>query len=139
MEKTIIKGFVVEPRNQQNEYGVIEFVKESYRDISNMLGCDLFTVASRKIGNKYYDIYCDDEFLLKNNLLDKPTLITTDDNDKIIEVLFGKIFICNALETDEGITMGSLSSDDINCIYKNIVGVVSALDKTKKAVVQAKL
>lgn len=37
-------------------------------DIYANLKCDCFDIATRKIGDTYYDIYCDDEGLLKENL-----------------------------------------------------------------------
>lgn len=68
----------------------------------NVLKCDCFDIARRKIGEHYYDIYCDDEGLLKSGL--KPSTLTFD-GDRIIEVLMGNVFVCSHNEDGDTISL----------------------------------
>lgn len=68
----------------------------------NVLKCDCFDIARRMIGEHYYDIYCDDEGLLKRGL--KPSTLTFD-RDRIIEVLMGNVFVCSHNEDGDTISL----------------------------------
>lgn len=79
-----------------------------------VLNCDTFDIARRKIGNNYYDIFCDDEGLFKETR--KPSAITFS-GDEIVEVLVGNLFICSCNE--DGETIG-LNDEQIDEILNNV-------------------
>ena len=49
-------------------------LEEMYR----LIGCDLIDIAQVEVGGKFFDVYCDDEFFLKEKLV--PTLFLEDEN-----------------------------------------------------------
>ena len=57
-----VKGFLIDVENSNPYIAEIDGSIESYYQI---LKCDMFDIATRRIGENYYDIYCDDEGLLK--------------------------------------------------------------------------
>ena len=67
-----------------------------------VLKCDCFDIARRKIGEHYYDIYCDDEGLLNGCL--KPSTLTFD-GDRVVEVLMGNVFVCSHNEDGDTISL----------------------------------
>lgn len=71
--------------------------------------------VSRKIGDKYYDIWLDDEGLFKEN--EDGTISGIGINTEYEEVFAGNIIIAN--NDGEGNVL-SLSEDDIDNIYKHI-------------------
>ena len=83
------------------------FNKNDFKTIYDLLNCQLFTIARRKIGKKYFDIYCDDEGLLKE---DNVTSAISLDNT---EVLVGNIFIVK--HDDNGEVVG-LDKDDMKFV-----------------------
>ena len=74
------------------------------------LGCDVFDVTTRKIGRQFYDIYCDDEGLLKCN----PILSAVDSDGH--PALVGNLFVCK--HDAEGNTIG-LSMHEMHEIISN--------------------
>ena len=78
-----------------------------------LLNCDCIDIITRKIGDKYYDIVCDDEALLKSEPL--PRAVCRNAR----EVLFGNIFICG-LADDEG-NLTSLGDDDVEKLARYIL------------------
>ena len=85
-----------------------------------MLDCDLIQVVERKIGDKVYDIICDEEGLLKPNF---ESAICTN----YTENLYGNILIVN--HDDEG-DFTSLDDDEIKDINKSIFEMID-LSKLK--------
>lgn len=79
-----------------------------------VLNCNTFDIVRRKIGNNYYDIYCDDEGLFKETR--KPSAITFS-GDEIVEVLVGNLFICSC--NDNGETIG-LNDEQLDEILNNV-------------------
>lgn len=79
-----------------------------------LLDCRCFDITQRRIGGKYFDIFCDDEGLLKDP---QPPLSAADVN-KEEPMLVGNLIIAN--HDYEGNTT-DLSDDDIKHIKKNIV------------------
>lgn len=65
--------------------------QENLQRIYDVLECDYITVATRKFGKNYYDVYCDDEGLLKANPLPS---VATFEKGECIEQLVGNVFIC---------------------------------------------
>ena len=79
-----------------------------------LLNCRMIEMPTRRIGNKYYDIICDEEGLFGNKT---PTAVTFDGEPdigcEIGEYLVGSILIVN--HDDEGNTVG-LTDEDIDNI-----------------------
>ena len=74
-------------------------LEEMYR----LIGCDLIDIAQVKVGGKFFDVYCDDEFLLKDNPV--PTLFI--DNET---VLCGNLIFTT--RNDEG-KAAKITNDDV--------------------------
>ena len=86
-------------------------------DYYKYLECDCFDIANRKIGGKRFDVFVDDEGLLKENPI--PTAINGSGN----VMLVGNLIFAN--HDYEGNTT-SLSDDDIEIIKKSkVVGFSS--------------
>ena len=80
-----------------------------------LLDCSLIDITNQKIGDKYYDIIFDDEFM--DNPKKIPSAATATGNP----VLFGSLLICNYdYEIDDGNESGLTRSDIIN-IINNLV------------------
>ena len=60
-----IKGILVDVKSNIIDVCEIEKSLESYYKILN---CELIDIASMKIGNRYFDIICDDEGLMKEDI-----------------------------------------------------------------------
>lgn len=85
----------------------------NYKELHKLLECRCFSMVQRRIGNKVYDIWHDDEFLLKeNNEIGDVTALCDD----VIEMLFGNLIIAN----HEGEEISSLTGDDIDNIVRHI-------------------
>lgn len=84
-------------------------------DIYTNLKCDCFDIATRKIGNTYYDIYCDDEGLLKEN----PIVSAINHNGR--PMLVGNLLF--AQHDEEGDTVG-LKESEVKEILENTVKVI---------------
>ena len=82
-------------------------------DISTPVDC-----ISRKIGEKYFDIWCDDEGLLKEQL--NASAFCRNAN----EILAGKILICNSKDEK----MASLTPDDTSLILDNLKRISKDFD-----------
>lgn len=95
-----------------SEPKVVEFAskrKLDYKDLKNLLGIESpITVAERKISGKYYDLWLDDEGLLKG----EKTITGYCRNCE--EALVGNIVIAN--RDDKGNTVG-LTDEDIARIF----------------------
>lgn len=75
-------------------------LEEMYR----LIGCDLVEVVQVEVDGKFYDVYCDEEFLLKEKPI--PTLYL---NDK--QVLCGNLVFTTC---DEEGKLGSVTEEDID-------------------------
>lgn len=87
----------------------VEDQLEKYYDILN---CRCIDIVTRKIGDKYFDIICDDEALLKGD-----PILTAISRDKK-SYLFGNLLIVNS---DNDGNLRSLSKDDIDTIYNDLL------------------
>ena len=105
--KTTIKPYVFEQTTKSNL---------NLERIYAMLECSCIDVATRKFGNNYYDIYCDDEGLFKKDNL--PTIATFDDNGNLVEQIVGNVFVCK--HDGEG-GMESLTDSEIQEVLKNLL------------------
>lgn len=86
MNIRIITGILVDVEtNKIKKYDL------RYRDLNDLykvLKCDTFDVVTRRIGSKTFDIYLDDNGLLKENI---PSALSLDHK----EVLVGNLFVCH--------------------------------------------
>ncbi len=113
MTKTI-KGVLVTPNQIGSMPRVYELEYNNYTDFYPLLDCNTFDIQSRKFNGEYYDIYLDDEGLLKSN--NAPSIITRY-NGKAVEVILGNVFI---VKTDgEGNTI-SLDDNDIENVMASL-------------------
>ena len=83
----------------------------NYKSMYPILNCETFGIPTRFINGKPYDIYLDDEGLLKG----RPVNAASTDG---VEILVGNLFFCK--HDDEG-HIASLSEDDV----KNILSAIS--------------
>lgn len=119
----LIRGVLVDTINSYiSEYYFVSHDNDLH-DIYYMLGCSCIDVQERTIGTRRYDIYLDDEGLFKEN--QKPSVVTTDKNGTIIEVIVGRVFICG-VDREEG-KMKSLTDEEVKEI-KNTTIKVSRTD-----------
>lgn len=81
------------------------------QDYYDLLNCSLFDIACRKIGENYYDIYCDDEGLLKCNPI--VSAVSSDGEPMLV----GNLFV--AKTNDEGETI-SLNEDELSEVLENV-------------------
>lgn len=110
-----VKGVLVDV--ERNVIEVVEItyddVKKNYLDVYyDLLNCELFDIVTRRFGKEYLDVYIDDEGALKEYNI--PAIITKDDG-KIVEVIYGNVFI--ASHDDEGNTI-SLTDAQIDAVMK---------------------
>lgn len=67
-----------------------------------MLECSTFDIISRKFGDEWLDVYCDDEGLTKGKIL---SMITIGKDEQVIEKIVGTIFIVNHNNNGETISL----------------------------------
>lgn len=108
----MIKGILI----KEDKVEIVK-VENSLIELYKLLDCDLIQVVERKIGNKVYDIICDEEGLLKPNF---QSAICTN----YTENLYGNILIVN--HDDEG-NFTSLDDDEIIDINKSIFELIDVL------------
>lgn len=131
----LIRGVLVDTINNKIETRKLftdedTFLHEYYK----ILNCDTIDIISRKIGNNYYDIICDDEGLLKANPI--PSMLVVDDADRIIQFLVGNIYI---VKHDEDGNEISLNNDEIDEVMSNIYIISCKNDDKLHKVIMAKL
>lgn len=114
-----IKGVLITPNNGEMPK-VYELEYNSYKDFYPLLDCGTFDVVSRKFDGKWLDIYCDDEGIFKDG--NAPSIITVDEDERIIEQIVGNVFIVN--HNDDGETI-SLTNDEVQKVLSNLVMVMS--------------
>ena len=86
-------------------------------DYYRLIGCDCIDIVARKIGDKYLEIICDDEGLLKEN----PRISAVDKNMK--PTLVGNLLIAGP--TDEDGELTSLTDKDIELIKNNLLSAIT--------------
>lgn len=97
---------VDDPADQFERIEVGECIDDYYKH----LGCSCFDIAHRKIGNKYYDIFCDDEGLFKEDF------IFSAIDPSGTGMLVGNLIFAN--HDDQGNTT-DLTEDDVHNIMRN--------------------
>ena len=101
----LMKIYDVDIDDQFEEIEVTEL-----EDYYKHLECDCFDIAHRKIGDKYYDIFCDDAGLFRDGFIFSAIFPTGEG------MLVGNLIFAN--HDDQGNTT-SLSDDDIRNIKRN--------------------
>lgn len=81
----------------------------------DLIGCRCFDIARRKVGGKYFDIYCDDEGLLKS----VPRMTGYSVKDGFM--LAGNLIFTQT--NGEGDTIG-ITKDDVKLILENTVSMI---------------
>lgn len=104
-----IKGVLIDVSNDNVEVIEIEKSLESYYRVLN---CETIDIVSRKIGDKWFDIVCDDEGLFVAN----PKISAIDNMGK--PQLVGNLFIVKFNGEDD---ITSLNEDDIRYVMKRVV------------------
>jgi len=99
-------------------------VKPELERYYQLLNCTCIDIVSRKVGDAYYDIICDDEGLLKNDPVVSGVIINKE--GEVQPILFGNLLFCN---TDgEGNEVG-LTNDDLDNLLRNIIQISDENDK----------
>lgn len=119
MEKTRKIYGVLITAGEVNTVEKREVEIREYTDWYPLLNCDIIDIVSRKIGDNYYDIVCDDEGLFKDPLI--PTCVNFNENGKLEEVIHGNVFIC---KTDEEGELTSLTEKETEEILKNSIAIL---------------
>ena len=106
-----MKAYLI--RGTQSKAVEIENHFEVFLDI---IGCRCFDIASRKVGGKYYDIFCDDEGLFVEHPVVTGGRRTADGG--IEPMLVGNLVF--TLTDGEGGTIG-ITDEDVNNIEENMI------------------
>lgn len=91
-KKRFVRGFLI--RVYDDVQSKVVVFEDKLENIYSLLSVDLIDVTERKVGKFVYDIVCDDEGLLKNDIL--PSAF----NDKCEPQLVGNLLLVN--HDDEG-------------------------------------
>ena len=92
-----------------NEFTSVE-IGEGIDDYYKYLECSTFDIATRNVGGKYFDIFCDDEGLFKEN----PKITAMSPTGRVMFV--GNLIFAN--HDAEGNTT-SLTKEDVDRIMQN--------------------
>lgn len=127
----MLKGFHI---NTKTGIAQVGSIPNHYQDIQKLLDVRVFTIVSRKIGKKYYDIYADDEGLfIENNPL---TVVTYGQDGNVIEQIVGSVFITRH---DGNGRSKSLTDDEVKEIRNNLKSYIDLKHTIIRPVVVAKL
>lgn len=116
-----IKGVLVS-NGEIKEY---ELEVNSYKDYYKILDCDTFDIVTRKFGDEWLDIYCDDEGLLKSG--NKPSILTFCDGN-VVEQIVGNAFITS--HNDDGDAI-SLNDEQIKKVMDTVTVIIYKMKKQK--------
>lgn len=85
-------------------------IEDKLKVFYELIGCRSIDIARRKIGNKYFDIICDDNGLLKTNH------VTSAVDTQFREMMVGNLIVTKS--DDEG-NLIDLSDDEIKQILRH--------------------
>jgi hypothetical protein len=119
-----ITGILITPSQEGTKPRIYDLEVSSYRDYYPLLECDTFDIQTRKFGDKWLDIYCDDEGRLKGE--NNPSILTYNSTGHLVEEIVGNVFIVG--HNEEGETI-SLNEEEINEVMKTMVVVTRSRDK----------
>lgn len=103
-----ISGLLISNRGEWKE---VVFENDNLEEMYNLVDCRCLDVVQRKIGDKYYDIWLDDEGLLKGELVPNGVCLNA------YEILMGNLLIVNVSKSGKSV---SLELDDIANILLNL-------------------
>lgn len=103
-----ISGLLISNRGEWEE---VVFENDNLEEMYNLVDCRCLDVVQRKIGDKYYDIWLDDEGLLKGELVPNGVCLNA------YEILMGNLLIVNVSKSGKSV---SLELDDIANILLNL-------------------
>ena len=108
MNGSLLKVFTLEV-NDHTISPHVRFISHDnvLKDLYKILNCDLVTCVEIEVGGKFFDVWADDEALLK----DKPVPNLYVDDELIF---FGSVAFA---KTDEDGEMVGLDSDDIHLLW----------------------
>ena len=109
-----IKCLLLSPIDTPKE---VEIDSENIKELQEIIGCRCFTMVSRIIGGKEYDLWIDDEGLFK--VEEDGTILASGICSNAYEILAGKILIAN----NKGDEMDSLNVEDFTTIMNNLIYV----------------
>lgn len=112
-----IKGILF----KRGRHKVVEF-EDKLDNLYEMIDCSCLDCLERRFGDKYFDIWVDDEFLLKADKVIIPNAMSYD--ERAIEYVAGNLLIVK--HNEEG-AMESLTDDDIKYIEDFIYKVPNGL------------
>lgn len=104
-----VKGVLVNVNTRTVEPYTLHY--NNYKDLTSLLNCDILDVTRRKFGSQIYDIYCDDEGLLKEVWIPSAFSEEYPENDFLV----GNLFICSH---DKYGDIASLSDEQIEEVLK---------------------
>lgn len=117
MEKVNVLLFDAKTRNFK------QVMCETLDDYYEYLDCRCFDIATRKVGQTYYDIYCDDEGLLKAD----PILSAINHDGE--PMLVGNLIF--ALHNAEGETVGLTETNIAEIIDNSVMAILYNGDKIR--------
>ena len=106
-----IRGLLLDVDKNPGSVKEVEVEEENLNDFYDILNCNIITIVSRKIGDREFDIVCDDEGLLRSDY--HVSAIASNGRYELV----GNLFICNHYK--ENLT--SLSKEDIQYISNYVV------------------
>lgn len=89
---------------------------ENLDEYYERLECDTFDITHRRIGETYFDIFCDDEGLLREN----PIIAAVDSS--FAPALVGNLIFAH--HDKEGNTTG-ISDEDFRLIQKSVINIIN--------------
>lgn len=119
MSKRNLKGLLIKADIEGNKIETKVMETSELRDFYKMLECSVIAITDRKIGDKSYNIVCDDEGLLKEERI--PTFCSVNKEGLVNEFIVGNIFICN----NEGEELIDLTDEDIKEILCHQTGFLT--------------
>ena len=101
-------GLLIDVKNNNVSVKMANSLKDYYR----LTDCDVIDIVKRCIGGKYYNIICDDEGLLKENII-----ISAIDTERK-PMLVGNLIVAG--DTDDEGELLSLTDKDVDNILKHV-------------------
>ena len=115
MEKVLVLNV------KEQTFKEVELPKD-FRGFYPLLDCGTFDIVNRRVGGKRFDVYCDDEGILKTG---NPVSAIIKDEDGLKPMLFGNLVFTRT--NRDGETIG-ISDNDIEAIkahsrkVRNLIG-----------------
>lgn len=92
MRQRKIKAILIDTNENVREIYPIEYV-DDLETIYQILECSTIDIVTRKFGDSYYDVICDDEALLRSEQRGKIAIVTLSKEGKPVEYILGNCII----------------------------------------------